>query len=130
MDISSKDSIEQYGYIKVRLNYAPKTNGKKFKEWCDNNGFIPMNSGRRGWSSSLGTYLRDASGIAYADGEPFLFYEEDLVDTKDYCNKAVLRGRIDELQLLHKFAQTNNSISTTTLAWERLQQLKSELGET
>lgn len=79
---SSNLSNKEHGYIKLQLNYAPKTNGKKFKAWCDDNGFVPLNSGRRGWSSSLSTYLRGASGIAYADGEPFLFYEEDLVDVE------------------------------------------------
>lgn len=52
----SKDELRE-GYIKVRLDYAPKTNGKKMREWCDKHGFAFMGSGRRAWCSSLGTYL-------------------------------------------------------------------------
>lgn len=79
---------QQTGYIKVNLNYAPKTNGKKFAKWCEESGFTPLNGGRRAWSSSLSTYLRGASGVAYADGEPFLFYEEDLVDITALIQEA------------------------------------------
>lgn len=82
------------GYIKVQLDYAPKTNGKKFREWCEKHGFSYIGEGRRAWCSSLSTYLRGASGIAYADGEAFLFYEEDLIDIAQETNRA----RINELQ--------------------------------
>lgn len=68
------------GYIKVQLDYAPKTNGKKFTEWCAAHNFDYLGSDRRAWCSSLGTYFRGAAGVAYNDGEPFLFYEDDLVD--------------------------------------------------
>jgi hypothetical protein len=87
---ASEDELK-VGYIKVTLNYAPKTNGKKFDKWCDDNGFTPMNGGRRAWSSSLSTYLRDADGVAYADGEPFLFYEEDLVDIESLIRTEKLK---------------------------------------
>ena len=96
------------GYIKVSLNYAPKTNGKKFAAWCERNGFTPLGSGRRAWSSQLSTYLRGASGIAYADGEPFLFYEEDLVDIQAECNRA----RIDEIRLLAITGKQSGGFST------------------
>jgi len=81
------------GYFKATLDYAPKTNGKKFAKWCEDHGFTPLNGGRRAWSGSLQTYLRSADGVAYIDGEPFLFDEDDLVD----LDKQVLEGRIDEV---------------------------------
>lgn len=72
---------QKTGYIKVNLDYAPKTDGKKFTEWCKKHDFDPLgSSGRRAWCSSFRTYFRGASGVAYADGEAFLFYEENLVD--------------------------------------------------
>lgn len=83
------------GYFKATLDYAPKTNGKKFAKWCEDHGFTPLNGGRRAWSGSLQTYLRSADGVAYIDGEPFLFDEDDLVD----LDKQVLEGRIEEYQL-------------------------------
>lgn len=67
------------GYIKVQLDYAPTTNGKKFAEWCAKYGFVPLGSGRRAWCGSLSTYLRDAAGVAFNDGELFLFWDEDVV---------------------------------------------------
>jgi len=70
------------GYIKVWLDYAPKSNGKKFTEWCTKYGFTPLGSGRRAWCPSLSTYMRGASGIAFNDGEPFLFSEEDVLDAE------------------------------------------------
>lgn len=82
---STKDEL-QIGYIRAQLNYAPETNGKKFVKWCEGNGFVAINSGRRAWSSSLRTYLRGAAGVAYADGESFLFYEEDLVELETICD--------------------------------------------
>ena len=69
-----------WGYLKVQLDYAPKTNGKKFKAWCESHGFDYLGSGRRAWCSSLGTYMRGADGVAYVDGEMILFYEDDLFD--------------------------------------------------
>lgn len=76
------DTIDELktGYLKVELDYAPKTNGKKFDTWCAKYGFSPIGSGRRAWCSSLSTYLGDASGVAFNDGEMVLFYESDLVD--------------------------------------------------
>lgn len=71
------------GLIRVELDYAPKTNGKKFAEWCKKYGFMPIGSGRRAWCSSMQTYFRDALGVAYTEsGESFLFYEEDLATTQ------------------------------------------------
>lgn len=71
------------GYIKVKLDYAPKKNGKAFNEWCKKHDFDPLNSGRRAWCSQLSTYFRGALGVAYNAGEMFLFYEEDLADLSD-----------------------------------------------
>ena len=65
--------------IKVTINYAPKTNGKKFDAWCKEQGFDTLNSGRRAWCGAFNTYLRDAIGIATTvSGESFLVYPEDL----------------------------------------------------
>lgn len=77
------------GYIKVELDYAPKTNGKKFAEWCKKYNFAPIGSGRRAWCPSLQTYLRGASGVAFADGEMFLFDKEDLINLQSEKTKAV-----------------------------------------
>lgn len=67
------------GLIKVQLDYAPTTNGKKMEKWCKEHGFDFFGVGRRAWCSQYSTYLRDALGVAYtAGGESFLFYEEDL----------------------------------------------------
>lgn len=68
------------GLIRVKLDYAPAENGKEFDEWCKKYDFDPLNSGRRAWCSSLSTYFRGALGVAFNDGEMFLFYAEDLVD--------------------------------------------------
>lgn len=70
----------QQGLIRVKLDYAPEENGKAFDEWCKKYDFDPLNSGRRAWCSSLSTYFRGAAGVAFNDGEMFLFYAEDLVD--------------------------------------------------
>lgn len=91
MSNQASEDEQKVGYIKVTLNYAPKTNGKKFKEWCKDSGFTFIGGGRRAWSSSLSTYLRDADGIAYADGEPFLFYEEDLIDIQSLIRTEKLK---------------------------------------
>ena len=91
MTNQASEDEQKVGYIKVTLNYAPKTNGKKFKEWCKDSGFTYIGGGRRAWSSSLSTYLRDADGIAYADGEPFLFYEEDLIDIQSIIRTEKLK---------------------------------------
>lgn len=97
MTNQASEDEQKVGYIKVTLNYAPKTNGKKFKEWCKDGGFTFIGGGRRAWSSSLSTYLRDADGIAYADGEPFLFYEEDLIDTQALIRTEKLK-LLDEVR--------------------------------
>jgi hypothetical protein len=88
MNTQNKDELRD-GYIKVQLDYAPTTNAKKFAKWCEKYGFSPIGSGRRAWCSSLNTYLRDASGVAFADGEMFLFYEEDLVDVNTLITTAI-----------------------------------------
>ena len=67
------------GYIKVKLDYAPTTNGKKAKEWFESHGMDFFGVGRRAWWSAGSTYFRDALGLAYTEsGESFLFYQEDL----------------------------------------------------
>lgn len=71
------------GLIRVKLDYAPKENGKEFDEWCKKYDFDPLGSGRRAWCSSLSTYFRDALGVAFNSGETFLFYAEDLADPID-----------------------------------------------
>lgn len=68
------------GLMRVRLDFAPVKNGKKFDEWCKKYDFDPLNSGRRAWCSSLSTYFRDALGVAFNSGESFLFYAEDLAE--------------------------------------------------
>ena len=75
-------------YLKVQVSLAPKTNGKKFAKWCEETGFTPLFGGRRAWSSGLSTYLRGADGIAFNDGEPFLYYEEDAIDLEALIKKA------------------------------------------
>jgi hypothetical protein len=79
--------------IKVKLDYAPKENGKEFTEWCKKHDFYPLNSGRRAWCSQLSTYFRDALGVAYNSGEMFLFYEEDLAEPQP--NNVVSKHHID-----------------------------------
>jgi len=68
------------GLIRVKLDYAPEKNGPEFDEWCKKYDFDPLGSGRRAWCSSLSTYFRGAAGVAFNDGEMFLFYAEDLVE--------------------------------------------------
>lgn len=68
------------GLIRVKLDYAPKENGKEFDEWCKKYDFDPLGSGRRAWCSQLSTYFRGALGVAFNSGEMFLFYAEDLAD--------------------------------------------------
>jgi len=116
---------QKHGYLKVDLDYAPTTNGKKFAKWCEEHGFTPLNGGRRAWSSSLSTYLRDASGVAYADGEPFLFYEEDLVDTEAIISTAVREARIDEIKR-YREAMTFAHITPSIYAAERIPELLNE----
>lgn len=89
-----EDEELREGYIKVQYDLAPKTNGKKFATWCEKYGFTPLNGGRIAWNSGLGTYLRGASGVAFADGEMFLFYEEDLIDIE----AKIMEARIDEVR--------------------------------
>ena len=68
------------GYLKVQLDYAPTDSEEAFAEWCDKYDFdcFGLNVGRRAWCDSLKTYLRDAAGVAFYDGEMLLFYEEDV----------------------------------------------------
>lgn len=68
------------GMLKVKLDYAPTTNGKKAREWFEAHGMTFFGVGRRAWCPQYSTYFRDALGVAYTEsGESFLFYEEDLV---------------------------------------------------
>ena len=79
----------KWGYIKVQLDYAPTDSEDAFAEWCKKYGFdcFGLDVGRRAWCSSLGTYLRDASGVAFSDdGEMFLFYEEDILQPSQIIN--------------------------------------------
>jgi len=76
------------GLIRVELDYAPTTNGKKAKEWFEAHGMTFCGVGRRAWWSAGSTYFRDALGMAYTEsGESFLFYEEDLVEPTNSNNK-------------------------------------------
>lgn len=74
------DKQLKQGLMRVKLDYAPKENGKEFDEWCKKYDFDPLGSGRRAWCSSLSTYFRDALGVAFNSGEMFLFYAEDLAE--------------------------------------------------
>ena len=105
----------EYGYIKVSLDYAPTTNGKKFAKWCEEHGFTPLNGGRRAWSSQLSTYLRGADGVAYADGEPFLFDEEDLVDIAELriTLKAELLAKMPKQHIGWKQTPTQRQIGVS-----------------
>lgn len=68
------------GYIKVKLDYAPTTNGEKAKKWFKEHGMDFFGVGRRAWCSQYSTYFRDALGVAYTEnGESFLFYADDPV---------------------------------------------------
>lgn len=80
------------GYLKAIFDYAPKTNSKKFREWCSKYDFDYIASGRRAWCSSLQTYFRGATGVAFIDGEMTLFYEEDIVDIKALINQEVQKA--------------------------------------
>lgn len=89
-------SVEEVAYIKVTLDYAPEENGKEFDEWCEKYGFRPLGSGRRAWCSSLGTYMREASGVAVTDsGDIFLFYKDDIL-THDQAAKEECERRVRE----------------------------------
>lgn len=69
-------------HIKVKLDYAPTTNGKKARAWFESHGMDFFGVGRRAWCSQYSTYFRDALGVAYTEsGESFLFYQEDLVES-------------------------------------------------
>ena len=89
----------KWGYIKVQLDYAPTDSEEAFAEWCKKHGFycFGLDVGRRAWCSSLSTYLRDAAGIAYNDGEPLLFYEEDVLDEQALINQQI-KSVLDELE--------------------------------
>lgn len=70
---------EEKRTIQVTVDYRPKTQGKKFDEWCKEWGCSPLNGGRQAWCDRFGTYLRDGVGIAYTkSGETFIIYEDDL----------------------------------------------------
>lgn len=99
------------GYIKVNLDYAPRDSDKAFREWCKKHDFdcFGLNYGREAWCSRLGTYFRGASGVAYADGEPFLFYEEDLVDVDKLIDQALTAYK---KELLSKAETFNNVVGT------------------
>lgn len=130
----TSEAEQKVGYIKVTLNYAPKTNGKKFKEWCKDGGFTFIGGERRAWSSSLSTYLRDADGIAYADGEPFLFYEEDLIDIQALIRteKLKLLAEVRERVQVNQKGQFEED-STGNVCWylddlvEALKEMEAEL---
>lgn len=100
------------GYIKIQYDLAPKTDGKKFAEWCEKYGFTPLNGGRRAWNSQLSTYLRGASGVAFADGEMFLFDEEDLVDLSGYISKVDVLEAINRGQFLDPSKHTSEILDT------------------
>lgn len=81
--IKSEDELKT-GYLKVQLDYAPIDDEEKFKLWCKKYNFDYVGlEGRGAWCSSLGTYFRGASGVAFNDGEMFLFYEDNLIDITD-----------------------------------------------
>lgn len=95
---SDNDTELDEAYLKVEVDYAPASNGKKFNEWCKKYDFDPLNSERRAWCSPLRTYFRGASGVAFADGEMFLFYKEDLVDVE-----ALVEQRVVEAEALTRY---------------------------
>lgn len=69
--------------IEVTVDPAPEGDGPEFDVWCERHGFDPLNGGRRAWCSALGTYLRDAYGVADCDGEEFLVWSDDLLPLDD-----------------------------------------------
>jgi hypothetical protein len=81
------DKTLPFGYIRAYLEYAPKEE-KDFEVWCEDKGFdyLGPQSDRRAWCDEFRTYFREASGIASAGGESFLFYDEDVVDEADLVN--------------------------------------------
>lgn len=80
MTTLNNDELRE-GYVKVILDYAPIDDEDKFKEWCKKYNFDYVGlEGRGAWCSALGTYFRGASGVAFNDGEMFLFYDDDVVD--------------------------------------------------
>lgn len=111
MNTPTQSSSEELktGYIKVLLDYAPRDTDENFRAWCKKHDFdcFGLGVGREAWCSRLGTYLRGVSGVAYAEYEPFLFYEEDVVDLQAYTDEirreviewgSWLKGKCD----LHK----------------------------
>lgn len=88
--------------IEIEVDVAPRRNGPEFDEYCRRYGFDPLNSTRRAWCSSFGTYFRGALGVAYNDDvEPFLYYgnEEEQEEYREWNNqemkKALERNGMD-----------------------------------
>ena len=114
-------------YLKIQVRLAPKTNGKKFSRWCEEWGFTPLNAGRRAWSSSLSTYLRDADGVAFSNGEMFLYYEEDAVDMEALITEA----RINEHKVFWEIVPSDAEHVETLkdISNYRLIKLRAELND-
>lgn len=118
------------GYIKIQYDLAPKTNGKKFATWCEKYGFTPLNGGRRAWSSGLGTYLRDASGVGFSDGEMFLFYEEELINVTKLTNQKILEvlERLEREKVTYTTVLQGYEGQVEAVPLSAIQELKAEYG--
>ena len=45
------------------------TDSEEWRDWCDERGIYPLNSGRRGWCDSARTYLRGSDYLVYSGSE-------------------------------------------------------------
>ena len=122
--MTTKDKLREK-YIKVQVDYAPKKNGKAFEKWCKKYGFDYLASGRRAWCSSLQTYFRAADGVAFNDGEMFLFYEDDSIDIQLLISSKVLQvlDSLEESIRQHTVPEGRGLLSKdyvqNTIAFER-----------
>lgn len=74
------DTIERW-LVAADVYPIPPDDGPEFDAWCEANDCRPLAGRRRAWSHPCQSYIRDAYGIAYAEGEgPFLVYRDDLVE--------------------------------------------------
>lgn len=89
---SDTSPLRTSALIRVEIEPIPDlpTDSQEWDQWCLERGFNALNGGRRAWCSSISTYLRDATGLVYHDGELADLWTDELPNRKcPRCGGAI-----------------------------------------
>ena len=80
-------------YLECELEKIPsddEVTPDEWYKWCEDHGFYALASGRRGWSTIMNTYIRNANWIVYLDSTPVDVFSDEAIEEFRY------KGKIDE----------------------------------